>query len=59
MRQQSGYVCEEGDGETCVFEDCEPRDWDLFLVPGSSPGQYLTRTLQNHPYSFVPRDQRQ
>lgn len=46
------------DGETVVFESCKPRDWDLFLVPGTSPGQYLTRNLQKHPYSIVPRGHR-
>jgi len=34
-----------------VFEECTQRTWELFRIPGTSPGDYVTRVLGRHPHT--------
>lgn len=40
------------DGWVYAFDQCTQRDWDLFLVKGARPGEYLVRVLSTHPYTL-------
>lgn len=42
-------------GLVYAFDHCTSMDWSLFLVPGTSPGEYYERVLKKHPYTVRGR----
>ena len=49
-REGERILVEFNDGARIWYGECTPINWEEFMAPGQSKGQYVHQVLEGHPY---------